>query len=204
MSQPAVWLLCACVSLAACRKDAPAPSPSQPSAAGGRTTYDAPRRPTPPGAVEPPALPEDPVTGKLAEQQWREHMEREEEERQMLFDRQRLREHRALVRLITTLRTRYDRAKTEPALGKLREGAAQKLEDIQKRVAAIDPDRVNSRLLGDYEALQSSLRNDYPDARAAALRGDHAPLTAARATFDQRLERIDAWLEEAERGEEEK
>jgi hypothetical protein len=204
MSRPAVWLLCACASLAACRKETPAPPPSQPSAAGGRTTYDAPRRPPPPGAVDPPALPEDPVAGKLAEQQWREHMEREEEERQMLFDRQRLREHRALVRLITTLRGRYDRAKTEPALGKVREGAAQKLDEIQKRAAAIDPDAVNSRLLGDYEALQSSLRNDYPDARAAALRGDPVPLTAARASFDRRLEKIDEWLEEAEKGEAEK
>ena len=210
MRRAAVCVVWAIGALAACREPAPAAQPAPapasppPSAALTRADYDAPRRQTPPGAVEPEKLPEDAVAGKLAEQQWREHLEHEEEERQALYDRRRLREHRAVVRQLRSVRARYDRAKSEAALNKAREAAGKELGLIEERVHAIDPDGVNSRLLGEYGALQSSLRSDYATARGAALSGDPAQLAAARAAFDQRLETIDEWLEEAsEAGEEE-
>ncbi|HKP62954.1 MAG TPA: hypothetical protein VJV78_39735 [Polyangiales bacterium] len=212
MRRAAVWAVWAIGVLAACREQAPAAQPApapapaapQPSAARTRADYDAPRAPTPPGATEPETLPEDPVAGKLAEQQWREHLEHEEEERQALYDRRRMREHRAVVRQIRAVRARYDRAKSEAALTKAREAAEKELGAIEQRVHAIDPDGVNSRLLGEYGALQTSLRGDYATARGAALSGDSAQLAAARAAFDHRLETIDEWLEEAsEAGEEE-
>src|SRR6476661_5191136 len=59
---------------------------------------------TPPAAAtasaDPSRLPEDAVAGKKSEAQWREHMAFEERERQMGFDRERLKEHRAVLKLL--------------------------------------------------------------------------------------------------------
>jgi hypothetical protein len=149
------------------------------------------------GAVEPPRLPEDPVAAARSEAQWREHLQREEEERQMLFDRPRLKQHRAIVRSIKAIRLRYDRAKNEAAVAKARDAARVELDQVQTRVNKIDPKGVNSRLLPDYEALRTTLASDYADAKIAALSGDAAALQTTRAAVDQHLKTIAEWLEEA-------
>lgn len=201
------------VLIAACHKPAAEPLPpapqspvlaqtAKPAPASGLDSK-APRRATPPGAVEPPQLPEDPVAAQRAEAQWREHLDREEEERQMLFDRPRLKQHRAVVRALKAVRTSYDRAKNDAALTKARTAAGSHLESVQKQVGELDPWGVNSRLLPEYRALQESLANAYPDAKGAALSGDKAALESARSSVDQHLRAIAGWLEEAEHGEEE-
>src|SRR5262249_53860215 len=65
-------------------------------------------------------LPEDPVEGKRAEAQWREHMADEEHERQIAFDGQRVAAHRSVVALLLAARGTYDRAATEAALATAR------------------------------------------------------------------------------------
>jgi hypothetical protein len=199
-------------SVAACRKAADAPSaPSaeparvatpQPSA-GASPDREATRRPTPVGAVDPPRLPEDPVAAKNAGAQWQEHLLKEEEERQMLFDRPRLQQHRAIVKLIKAIRARYDRAKSEPAVAKARAAARSQLDAVHARVNELDPWGVNSRLLPDYEALRATFAGDYAEAKIAALAGDATKLETLRATVEQHLESIDEWLEEAAEGKDE-
>jgi hypothetical protein len=202
----------ACIgALAACGKSAqPAPDAPRarsenllPAQAPQPRDYDAPRRPTPAGAIDPPRLPEDPVAAKRAEAQWREHLDKEEEERQMLFDRPRLKQHRAVVRMLETIRVRYDRAKTEPAVAKVRAAASRQLEEVRKRVSELDPWGVNSRLLPDYAALETTLANEYAGAKLAAFAGDATQLTTVRADLDKHLHVIDEWLEEAAESEDE-
>jgi hypothetical protein len=198
-------------AVAACGKSAP-PAPDAPRARSENSPlaqapqprdYDAPRRPTPPGAIDPPRLPEDPVAAKRAEAQWREHLDREEEERQMLFDRPRLKQHRAVVRMLETIRSRYDRAKTEPAVAKVRGDASRQLDEVRKRVSELDPWGVNSRLLPDYAALENTLANEYAGAKLAMLAGDATQLASVRANVDKHLHVIDEWLEEAAESEHE-
>ena len=143
-----------------------------------------------------PRLKEDPAAGKRSEQQWREHLEHEEEERQLGFDRQRLQQHRAAIKLINAARARYDHARTEAAVEKARAGL-HGMAELHKRVKELDPWGVNSRLLQDYAAFDASLTGTYPDAKVAAIRGDARPLEEARAAFDQRMKSVEAWLEEA-------
>jgi hypothetical protein len=174
------------VAATACRQSdppAPASNASQPKPSASN--------------VDPGRLPEDPVAGKQSELQWREHMEEEEHERQILFDRQHLEEHRALVKLIVATRARYDGAKTEAAVVKARADMPRRTAEIRRRITEIDHWGVNSRLLSDYDALSASLSDAYPLAKTEALKGDERALTAARADLDGRLQKIDAWLKEA-------
>jgi hypothetical protein len=149
----------------------------------------------------PARLPEDPLAGKQSEQQWRQHMVHEEDERQMQFDLQREEQHRGLRKLIAASRARYDQARSEAALAKVRAEMPRKLADIEKQVKQLDPWGNNSRLLPDYAALSAALAGPYPDAKLAALHGDAHALDSLRADFDQRLQKIDAWLERAEKEE---
>jgi hypothetical protein len=198
--------------LLGCQEQGPAPQPTaatqpsavvqpsgvvQPSEAGASPIAQAPRRALPPGAVEPPTLPEDPEAGARATAQWREHLAHEEEERQMFFDRPRLAQHRAIARTLEQVRARYDRAKTERAVERARQAAAHALEDVARRVKALDPQGVNSRLLPNYAALQAVFGSEYAEARLAALRGDAAPLTKAREIVEPSFGVIEKWLEEA-------
>jgi hypothetical protein len=192
-------VIVACALCAACNGThaAPKPAPAPPPSAA------APVAVAPQPAADPTRLPEDPVLGKRSEEQWREHMAHEEEERQMLFDKPRLRLHRALVKQLIATRARVDHATTPAGLAKLRAAMPKTLEALQKRVTEIDHWGVNSRLLPDYAALQAALGDSYLDAKLAALNGDGTALSTAGAEFERRLERIDHWLEECEEGGEE-
>ena len=152
-------------------------------------------------APEPQRLPEDPVAGKRSEQQWHEHLKFEEEERQLGYDKRRLKQHEAVVALIGAARTRYDRARNEAALAKVRAQMPARLATLRQRVVEIDRWGVSSRVLGDYDALAGALAEAYPAAKLAALKGDPAALGAVRADFDQHLATIGSWLEQVRESE---
>ena len=152
-----------------------------------------PPRPQPAGD----RLPEDPVAGARSTQQWREHLVEEEHERKLHYDRDRLKQHRAVVKFLLATRARYDRAKTKAAVAAFRARLPPAVDGVRKQITAIDKWGTNSNLLADYDALLKALSATYPAARVAALDGDRAPLDAQRADFDRRLAHIDAWLAEA-------
>jgi len=142
-------------------------------------------------------LPEDPVAGAKATQQWREFMAAEERERRLHYDRDRLKDHRAVLKVLVGTRARYDRAKTKAAVLAIQKRLPPTIDGVRARITRIDHWGNNSNLLGDYDALLKTLADAYPTARIAFLDGDRAPLTAQRAEFDRRIDHIKAWLIEA-------
>lgn len=148
-------------------------------------------------------LPENAELGKRSEEQWRKHMDDEERERQLGFDRSHMKEHRTVIARLKTARASYDHAATAAALTKARDDMPHRVEEIQKQLAELDHWGNNSRLHDDYAALEASLTSDYPDAKLAALKGDAAALKKAQAAFDAHLKTISEWLEEAAHAEEE-
>jgi hypothetical protein len=184
--------------LAACDKHAPEPQPAAPPAQPAQ-----PKPPPPASPDDPKRLPEDPEAAKRSEAQWREHMKDEEDERQALFDKQHLAEHRALIKLIAAARTRYDHARTEDAIAKARTEVVASMDDMHKRVTEIDHWGTNSRLLPDYAAIETTLDASYPDTKLAALKGDATAFKQVRDELDQRLKNMEAWLDEVEEGEHE-
>jgi hypothetical protein len=142
-------------------------------------------------------LPEDPVEGAKATAQWHEHMVREERDRKLHYDRARIREHRAVLRLLAQARGRYDRARTPAAVAAARARLPQTVAEARRQIAVIDHWGVNSNLLADYDAILTALGDAYPTARLAALQGDAQPLTRLRAELADRDRKIAAWLAEA-------
>ena len=144
-----------------------------------------------------PMPPEDPVAAAKSTAQWRAHMAAEEHERKLHYDRDRLKDHRALLKLLVAARARYDRAKTKAAVLAIQKRQRPAVEDIRRRMTAIDPQGTNSNLLGDYDAYVNALGDPYPAARIAAIGGDHAALDALAADLDRRTRHIKDWLAEA-------
>lgn len=195
------WLL---VALAACDKPAePGQPAAQPAPAPPAAQQAQPKPPPPASPDDPKRLPEDPEAAKRSEAQWREHMKDEEDERQAGFDKQHLAEHRAMIKLIAAARARYDHARTEDAIAKARTEVLASVEDMRKRVTAIDHWGTNSRLLPDYAAIDDMLEAAYPDAKLAALKGDASAYKQVRDELDQRMKKMETWLDEVEQGEHE-
>jgi hypothetical protein len=189
------------LALAACSKAPAGPAPNAvPVTVPAPTLASAPQpaAPVPRPSREPPSLKQDPAAGERSTAQWREHLEEEEEERQLAFDRFRLKLHRDLVKRIAAARARLDQARTEAALEKARAELPERVSDIQKRVVEIDHWRVNTPLLADYDAIATALSSPYADAKLAALKGDATALNQAREAFDKHMKRIDHWLHEVE------
>jgi len=151
----------------------------------------------------PGRLPEDPAAGKKSEAQWQQHMEAEERERQLGYDRRKIREHRKTMKLLAAARARYDRARTAAAVARVRATMSTLREQLRARETAIDHWGVNSRLLADYEATIAALEGAYPDAKVAALSGDGQPLRDLRAELDRRTKKMNEWLTEAAASEDE-
>jgi hypothetical protein len=147
--------------------------------------------------------PEDPVAGAKSTAQWREHMAAEEHERKLLYDRGRLKQHRAVLKFLVATRARYDRAKTKAAVLAIQKRLPPAVDGVRRRITAIDRWGTNSNLLGDYEAMLKALSDGYPAARVAALAGDRVTLAALQADLDARTKHIKAWLAEAAAAEDE-
>ena len=144
-----------------------------------------------------PMPPEDPVKAAKSTAQWREHLAAEEHERKLHYDRDRLKGHRAVLKLLVAARARYDRAKTKAAVLAVQKRVPATAEDIRRRIKQIDQWGTNSNLLGDYDAFVNALGTPYPAARIAAIGGDHAALDALAADLDRRTSHIKDWLAEA-------
>ena len=144
-----------------------------------------------------PMPPEDPVKAAKSTAQWREHLAAEEHERKLHYDRDRLKGHRAVLKLLVAARARYDRAKTKAAVLAVQKRVPATAEDIRRRIKQIDQWGTNSNLLGDYDAFLNALGDPYPAARIAAIGGDHAAHDALAADLDRRTRHIKDWLAEA-------
>lgn len=178
---------------------APDPTPVPPHATAAKPSAPHPdQAPRPAGAKTAPRLPEDPVEAERSTRQWDAHLRREERERQELFDKPRVAQHRAVVKLLAAARRAYDDTRTKAAVSAARDGMPKRLAEIAARVKQIDPWGVNSPLLPEYEALQATLKDAYADAKLASLEGDTSALDRLGASFDARMKRIEDWLEEAE------
>jgi len=151
----------------------------------------------------PPPLPEDPVLGAKATAQWREHLAFEERERKLHYDRDRMKDHRAVLKILLGTRARYERAKSEAAVSAIKARLPETVEAVRRRIDRIDHWRVNSNVLGDYDAMLNALGDAYPAARIKFIEGDRAPLQALRAELDRRQKAIDEWLEAAAESEDE-
>jgi hypothetical protein len=162
---------------------------------GGGTARPA-GRPGP--ASLPASLPEDPVAGRKATEQWRQHLLHEEHERRMRYDKLRLRQHRAVFKLLKEARARYERARTTAAVDTIRPQVAALLEDVQGHIAAIDRWADSSYFLEDYDAALAILTDPYPQAKIAALKGDAAALAKLRAALDAHSSKIAERLVEVE------
>ena len=154
-------------------------------------------------ASDPERLPEDPVAGARSVAQWREHLEEEERERKANYDRRHLKEHRAVVASLRGAKGGYDNAKTAPDVKRLQSSWASAALAIRKRIDKIDPWRVNSNLLKDYDALLEAFDTRYPAARLAELGGNATAATDVRGDVEAHLKHIDDWLTQAERAEDE-
>jgi hypothetical protein len=157
----------------------------------------------PPPPPPPPPLPEDPVLGAKATAQWREHMAFEERERKLHYDRDRMKDHRAVLKFLLGTRARYDRARSEAAVAAIKARLPAAVEAIRRRIDRIDHWGVNSNVLGDYDAMLKALAEGYPAARIKLIEGDRAPLQALRVELDRRQKAIDEWLKEAAESEDE-
>lgn len=154
-------------------------------------------------AKDPTRLPEDPAAGQRSVAQWREHLEEEERERQLNYDKRKLKEHGALIAVLKAARDGYDNARDEKAVSSKQKAFSAARSNVQQRLEKIDRWGVNSKLLKDYAALIELLSEAYPAARIAALGGEPARFDALRVEFDTRVKKINEWLESAEEAEEE-
>ena len=156
-----------------------------------------------PTTPHPAPLPEDPAKGAAATAQWRAHLAAEERERKLHYDRDRMKDHRAVLRFLVATRARYERATSKAAVLAIQSRLPPAIEKVRKRIARIDHWRVNSNLLGDYDVLLTALADTYPAARISFLDGERAPLLALRADFDRRFKSMNDWLAEAAESEDE-
>jgi hypothetical protein len=127
----------------------------------------------------------------------------EERERKLHYDRDRIREHRALMRLLAGARARYDRARTSAAVAAAQTRLPETVAEARRRIKVIDHWGNNSNLLADYDVILKVLADDYPAARLAALRGDPKPQADLRGELDARDKKMAAWLKEAAASEDE-
>jgi hypothetical protein len=142
-----------------------------------------------------PPLREDPVAGKRSSEQWDKHLQTEELERQFLFDKNRLPEHRVLMARIAEARAHWDNAESPTEFERARNALQPKLHTLRSNLDALDRWKNSSLILPDYEALLSALSDSYPAAKLAAIGGNDAPLRQAKLSFDAHQRTMREWLE---------
>lgn len=129
--------------------------------------------------------------------QWREHMEEEERERKLNYDRRRLKEHERVLANLRQVLKSYDNAKNEKDVLRAKAALAKRRQRLERDISAIDHWGVSSNVLGDYREILETLSEAYPSARIAALSGRSAQLDELRSAVDGRLHKVDKWLERA-------
>jgi len=194
MRLPLALVLSAAFAGTNCKRT-PTPPPPSTSAATSQPS---------PTNAGPARLPEDPVEARKATEQWNEHLVHEELERKQQFDRQRMKEHEAVLSALEKARGRYDTAKTKAEVKQADVVFHAALPVLEKRVLAIDPERQSSNLLVDYKALFETFDGPYAAARLASLDGNAGALTGLAADVERRLAKARAWLAEDAGGEHER
>jgi hypothetical protein len=161
--------------------------------------------PTKSGAQPPDAgtLPEDADAGARAVAEWRQHLEREELERRLSYDRRKLVQHRAVLKTLRDAQRSFDVATSERAVLAAERRFTTTVPTLEKDFDAIDPHGDSSKVLSDYRKLVKTLAGPYPRARRSALSGDTAELSRLGEELDARFRAIDAWLREAAESEDE-
>lgn len=172
--------------------------------AGCRKSADQSDRKVPLVVADQPKLPEDPELGKRSTQQWSKHLSREEDERQGLFDRQRLEQHRKLMKQLTAARIQLDEQKGMQELNAALVSVRKQLDGVRAQLKQLDPWGNSSRLLPDYQALLEILSVRYPPAKQAAFGGNSEKVDAARMEFDAHLRNMNRWLDRIQHEEEDK
>jgi hypothetical protein len=146
-----------------------------------------------------PRLPENPELGAKSSAQWQEHLEEEEEHRQLCYDRDRLGQHREVMSQLASLRQRYDQARSEAELASARAQGQRQAPALQKQLDAIDPWKNSSVALPQQQAMLKLLVESYPGARLEALRGNSQNDSRVAAELDRHAESIGQLLERAAR-----
>jgi hypothetical protein len=183
------------VSVAAVAATACARRPS--ASDGERARPSAPAGDAAPAPVTSGSLPEDPVAGAKSAAEWRRHLEREERERRLIYDRQRLGEHRRVLQILHNARRAYDAAGTRQAVTNAERAFGSTRPKLDAMFDAIDHWGVSSKVVPDYRKLVETLAVAYPNARIAALAGEPVALQRLEDEVTARFAAIDAWLHEA-------
>jgi len=146
-------------------------------------------------------LPEDPIAGKASEAQWREHLAEEDEERLLANDRRALKLHQKIVALLTRARGAYEQAHGKNAVLRVQADMPDTEAHCRKLMGEINQWGNVSPLTATYETLLTSLKEDLPQARLAALNDGKRSLEAVEQDWAARLRRIKHRLHEAAEGE---
>ncbi len=142
-------------------------------------------------------LPEDPDAGARASAEWHQHLQREERERRLGYDRRKLPQHHDVLKALGAARKSYDDAKSASAVSSAEQAFLAQVPKLEQKFDAIDHWGVSSKVLPDYRQLVATLSDAYPKARIAALAGDATALEQVGRDVDARFEAIDDWLREA-------
>ncbi|HEX5098950.1 MAG TPA: hypothetical protein VFV94_05595, partial [Polyangiaceae bacterium] len=148
-------------------------------------------------------LPEDPEAGARSAAQWREHLQHEERERRLGYDRRKLHEHGQVLKELRAARRSFDDATTKPAVFSADRAFQATRSKLDAAFEAIDHWGNSSQLLPDYRKLVETFSDAYPGARMSAIGGDSAPFERVGREVDERFRSIEAWLHEAEESEDE-
>lgn len=142
---------------------------------------------------------EDPVAGKKAEAEFLKRLAREDRHLWLLFDRQHLRQHQAVLASLVKARARYERVRSKGALDSAGQAVGILLDDARKKMRDIDEWRNGSKIFADYDVLIKLIETDYPAALQASLSGNKRALFGVRREFDAQLKKLRSWLAEAAR-----
>lgn len=168
------------------------------AAPGARAASAVPSVEASPGAPSASSsLPEDSVAAARSLELWREHLQEEERERRLSFDRRKLPEHQRVVAKLRAARATFDGARTQAELELARRSFSSEVPELERRFEQIDHWGNNSAVLTDYQELVKLLGGPYPEARRAALAGNSAEFQALQAELRRRFDAIDASLKAA-------
>jgi hypothetical protein len=151
------------------------------------------------GVLDSSQVKEDPVAGKKAEAEFLKRLAREDRHLWLLFDRQHLRQHQAVLAGLVKARTRYERARSKRALDSARQDVGVLLDDVRQKMRDIDEWRNGSKIFGEYDVLIKIVETEYPAALQASLKGNKRALFEVRREFDAQLKKLRSWLTEAAR-----